>query len=649
VSLDVPSKPDAAPLELTREQYHSMMQMTHSAVVCLAPDQRIILWNRGAELTFGYAAEEVLGRDYFQLFLPPEWREPVGTELGKLLRGEFTRNYENPVLTRDGTQRTMLWNASRLTGTDGRILGVVAIGQDITELKRAQRLQAGENRALEMLAQGHELAAVLTEIAATIEIVCPEIRCLVRTADPEAGRLSCSAGPSIPEDLRRSLEGVPIGPVGAAGAAHTGEPAICPDIESDPGWSRYRLPALLHGLRSCWSHAILGAGGRVLGALDCYGVRVRRPSRFELDTTARAARLAGIAITHVRVREERLRESENRIQEAVSELEALRKELKDRFSFDDVVAVSGPMLRVIRMAAQVAPTEATVLVTGETGTGKEVIARTIHANSSRAAGPFIAVNCGAIPETLMESELFGHERGAFTSADRRKIGQVERANGGTLFLDEVAELTPSAQVKLLRLLQEKTFERLGGSQTLVADARVIAATNRNLAEEMEKGTFREDLYYRLNVFHIHVPPLRERKEAIPVLAEKTLRRIAIQLGRTEIALSKAALQVMEEYAWKGNVRELQNALERAAILCGGSLIGPEHLPIQSASNRSLHSSGGDDEIVVRLEDGFSIEKLERTLVRRALRLARGNKSKAARILGISRGSFRWRLDNTRAE
>ncbi len=628
-----------------------MMQMTHSAVVCLAPDRRIILWNRGAELTFGYAAEEVLGRDYFHLFLPMDWHESVGAELSRLLRGEFTRNYLNPVVTRDGTQRSMLWNASRLTGADGHILGIVAIGQDVTQLKRAQQLQAGENRALEMLAQGHELGAVLTEIAATIEVVCPEVRCLVMTADPELHRLSCAAGPNVPEELRRSLEGTSVGPDGVAGAvaAHTGEPVICPDIESDPHWNRLRQPALLGGFRSCWSHPILGAGGRVLGTFDCYGSRARRPSRTELETTARAARLAGIAITHVRVREEHLRETENRIQQAVSEVEALRKELKERFSFDDVVAVSGGMLRVIRMAAQVAPTEATVLVTGETGTGKEVIARTIHTNSSRAAGPFVAVNCGAIPERLMESELFGHERGAFTGADRRKIGQVERATGGTLFLDEVAELTPSAQVKLLRLLQEKTFERLGGSQTLVADARVIAATNRNLAEEMGKGAFREDLYYRLNVFHIHVPPLRERKEAIPALAEKTLRRIAVQLGRAEIALSKAALQVMEEYEWKGNVRELQNALERAAILCGGSLIGPEHLPIPSRPDRMPQSTGVDDEILIRLGDGFSLDKLERTLVRRALRLARGNKSKAARILGISRGSLRWRLQSPASE
>jgi two-component system NtrC family response regulator len=199
---------------------------------------------------------------------------------------------------------------------------------------------------------------------------------------------------------------------------------------------------------------------------------------------------------------------------------------------------------------------------------------------------------------------------------------------------------------LLRLLQERTYERLGGSGTLAADVRVITATNRDLASETNKGEFREDLYYRLNVFHIHIPPLRERREAIPLLSGKILGRIAAQLGRPEIGLSKPALQALQDYEWKGNVRELQNALERAAILCAGSLIGPEHLPIQSAGFRALSVPSGDNEILVRLEPGFSIEKLQMRLLRRALQLSKGNKSKAARLLGISRGSLRWRLDNS---
>ena len=263
------------------------------------------------------------------------------------------------------------------------------------------------------------------------------------------------------------------------------------------------------------THTLLGRGG---------------PSGVELETTSRAAQFAGIVIEHQRALEQRFRESEDRYHTAVVELESLRQEIQKKFSLDDMVAVSPAMLRVIRMAAQVAPTEATVLITGETGTGKEILARAIHSNSARRDGPFIAVNCGALPETLMESELFGHERGAFTGADRRKAGQIDRASGGTLFLDEVGELVPSAQVKLLRVLQERTYERLGGTETLRADVRIMTATNKDLSAEMNEGAFREDLFYRLNVFHIHIPPLRERREAIPLLAERILERIAKSYG-----------------------------------------------------------------------------------------------------------------------
>jgi two-component system NtrC family response regulator len=551
------------------------------------------------------------------------------------------------VLIRDGSRRVMLWNASRLTDGEGRPIGVSAIGQDVTRLKQIQALQAGENRVLALLAAGAPLQEVLAELVRTTEEVCPQIRCVLMQADAEEKTLLVAAAGGIPETYLRSLNGIVIGPgVACCGAAaHSRERCFAGDIATDAGWVAFRQPALLAGLRSCWSEPILSSEGRVLGTFDAYADRARRPSGFEVDSTERSARLAALAMENRARQEERLRETEDKFRSAVDELESLRSELQGRFSFEDIVAVSPAMLQVIRMAAQVAPTDATVLITGETGTGKEVLARAIHANSARRKGPFIAVNCGAIPETLMESELFGHERGAFTGADRRKPGQVERARGGTLFLDEIGELIPSAQVKLLRVLQERTYERLGGTETLEADIRVVAATNRNLAAEMDKGRFRDDLYYRLNVFHIHIPPLRERRQALPILARGILQRIASQLGRPEIGLSKPALQALQEYEWKGNVRELQNALERAAILCDGSLIGPEHLPIPTAHERAATHSAGEEEILVRLSAGFNLESLERELVRKAMRLARGNKSRAARLLGISRGSLRWRLAN----
>ncbi len=622
-----------------------MLQTTRSAVICLSPDRRILSWNRGAERVFGYSAEEVLGEDYFDRFLPEDVQPDIGDAVSRILAGEELSNYENRVIVRDGSERTLVWNSTRLVGEDGKLLGLAAIGQDITELKRAQTLQSGENRALKRLLGGAALPEVLSELGGTLEAVCPEVHCALLLKDADGRRLHCMAAPSLPSEMVRHLDCLTIGERAAfcCVAAETGRRIVIPDISAAAPPSPHWQTARLHGYAGCWAEPIMAGSGEVLGVISAYLVRSRQPSQYELDSVERTGRLAGLAADHQRATEERLRESETRLQDAEVALRELQDELRKRFSFEEIIAVSPAMLRVMQLAAQVAPTEATILITGETGTGKEILARAIHSNSQRGKGPFIAVNCGAIPETLIESELFGHERGAFTGADRRKPGQVERARGGTLFLDEVGELIPATQVKLLRMLQERTFERLGGTETIAADVRIIAATNRNLAAEMEKGNFRDDLYYRLNVFHIHIPPLRERKEAIPLLAEGILKRIAEQLGRPEIALSKLALQALQDYEWKGNVRELQNALERAAILSEGSLIGPEHLPIIQDASGSRVRPVGEGEFLVRLDDGFSLQRLESELAKRALRLAKGNKSKAARLLGVSRGSFRWRL------
>jgi len=633
-------------LAMIAEQYESVLQTTGSAVICIARDHEILTWNHGAELVFGYSAGEVLGRDYFELFLPSEHRRGVDAQIEKVFAGEVLRNYENPVIGRDGRRRIMIWNSTRLLDPDGAPFAIVAIGQDVSSLRQVEALQAGESRALELLVRGVDFQEVLDELAAAIETVCQGVLCAVMEAETEPGHLRCAAAPSLPAEFRSAIDGVAIGERGAScgAAAQRRVLVMTPEIASDPCWSSHRQPAMMQGLNGAWSHPVLSAAGSLLGTVDAYTQRSRRPTRFELETTERVARIVGLAIEHQQAQERLVKESEDRFRNAVTELETLREELRGKFSFEDMVAVSPAMLRVIRMAARVAPTEATILVTGETGTGKEVLARAVHSNSPRRDRPFIAVNCGAIPETLMESELFGHERGAFTGAERLKPGQIERARGGTLFLDEVGELVPAAPVKLLRVLQERTFERLGGTEVLTADVRVIAATNRNLESEMEDGRFRDDLFYRLNVFHIHLPPLRDRREAIPALSERILERIATQLGRPEIGLSKSAMKVLQDYDWKGNVRELQNALERASILCGGSLIGPDHLPIVSPAGPLERLASSENDIVVRLGGEFTLEKLEQRLVRLAIKLARGNKSKAARLLGISRGSLRWRLE-----
>ena len=236
------------------------------------------------------------------------------------------------------------------------------------------------------------------------------------------------------------------------------------------------------------------------------------------------------------------------------------------------------MQEILALVKRVASSRATVLVTGESGTGKELIARAIHQCSNRAQKPFISVNCAALTETLLESELFGHERGAFTHAVAMRKGRFELADGGTLFLDEVAEMSPALQVKLLRVLQEMEFERVGGNRTIKVDVRVVAASNRDLKEEVEAGRFREDLFYRLNVVHLHIPPLRQRQEDTPLLATHFIKKYAPENVRGKIRLTPEALKVLVQYAWPGNVRELENVMERAVILCHNNLITPEDLP-----------------------------------------------------------------------
>ncbi len=291
---------------------------------------------------------------------------------------------------------------------------------------------------------------------------------------------------------------------------------------------------------------------------------------------------------------------------------------------------------VLRKATQVASTDTTVLVTGESGTGKEVVARFIHAASARKGRPFIALNCAALPEQLLEAELFGYERGAFTSAHQAKPGQVELASGGVLFLDEVSEMSLGAQAKFLRVLQEREFQRLGGTRLLKANIRVVAATNRDLRKAVERGDFREDLFYRLGVFDIQIPPLRERPGDIVPLSETFLQEIGRSFGRPPARLTREARQALLQYAWPGNVRELRNVLERAAILCEGAPIDLSHLALQSDA-RTLRN------------DSTDLGALERTTITKVLHESRGNKSKAARRLGLSRTQLHLRIRKYRLE
>ena len=316
-----------------------------------------------------------------------------------------------------------------------------------------------------------------------------------------------------------------------------------------------------------------------------------------------------------------------------SEVEKLRQELQQRYQFKNIIGQSGAMQEVFRNVAKVIDSNVTVLLQGESGTGKELIARAIHyEGKKRRNKPFVAVNCSALPESLLESELFGHEKGAFTGAASRRIGKFEQADGGTIFLDEIGEMTPATQVKVLRVLQEREFERVGGSELVKVDVRVISATNKDIEEAVKKGEFREDLYYRISVFPIKIPPLRERKEDIPLLAEHFLKKYAEREGKEVHSIAPDALELLMAYHWPGNVRELENAIERAVILASTSEIVVNDLPtsVRSIGERKVVEQNG--------ALNSWIEKLEEEALRKALLECEGNVSLTARKLGIGRAT-----------
>jgi len=326
------------------------------------------------------------------------------------------------------------------------------------------------------------------------------------------------------------------------------------------------------------------------------------------------------------------------------EVSQLRQAVEERFGFASLVGKSPKMQEVYTHIGKVAAARGTVLIQGESGTGKELAAKAIHFNGPRKSGPFVVIDCGAIPETLQESELFGHEKGAFTGAIATKKGLFEEAHGGTLFLDEVAELAPALQTKLLRALQDGEIRRVGGTKTLHVDARVIAATNRNLAAEVREGAFREDLFFRLNVFPIFLPPLRERQEDIPLLVDHFLDRLAQDGGNPLKRLSPEVLRAMMAYPWPGNVRELEHAIERAALLSEGEEIAPRDLPPEIlAPGDQLTVVLPDSAVSFKETMGRIIRDAEVKLIHRALAQSGNSRTEAARILGISRRALLYKL------
>ncbi len=385
-------------------------------------------------------------------------------------------------------------------------------------------------------------------------------------------------------------------------------------------------------------------GNAVFGSLFFMSRQAEQFSDEDLGFARSVADHLALALSHQRLAEAARRDAAAR--ETAARLEAqvatLTRELESRTGRRRVVGQSRLWKDVLAHAARVAQTETTVLLTGESGTGKEVIARFIHHGSRRGHGPFVAINCAALPDQLLESELFGHERGAFTGAVAAKPGRMEQAGGGVLFLDEVGEMAPTVQAKLLRVLEEREFQRLGSTRVLHADIRVIAATNRDLHAAMRRGEFREDLYYRLGVFEIALPPLRDRLDDIPALADSFLEEIGETVGRPAAGIAREARDHLLAYSWPGNVRELRNAIERAVILADGGYIRSEHLPVTTP--RTPPATSVESPQSPLPAGGVNLEAIERSLVVKALTAARHNKTRAAKLLGLTRAQLYSRIE-----
>ena len=369
---------------------------------------------------------------------------------------------------------------------------------------------------------------------------------------------------------------------------------------------------------------------KVIGVL---GVEFVYESKFDYEELREFLRVAATMIAQA-IKVERAIQGEK--EKLLAENTDLRRELREKYDFGHIVGNSSAMRQVYAQVTQVARSNATVLLRGESGTGKELIANAIHYNSLRAKKPLIKINCAALPETLIEAELFGYEKGAFTGADRRKKGRFELAEGGTLFLDEIGDLPPQTQIKLLRVLQEREFERLGGTETIKANVRLITATNKNLEEAIRDGAFREDLFYRLNVFTIFLPPLRERKADILLLAESFVEKYEREHGKHIKRLSTPAIDMLTSYHYPGNVRELENTIERAVLVCDGNVIHGHHLP---PTLQTAELSG----TVTRVSLGQAVEAFENDLIVDALKTTRGNCAKAAKMLDTTERILSYKI------
>src|SRR5262245_6275282 len=548
----------------------------------------------------------------------------------------------------------------------------------VTEYERLLALEQDRRRKreklealLQTIADALDIRVVFTRMSAQIQDVIPHVTVSLALLTPDRGGVKihvaanydvgalpeyrfATAGESLHSTwcafINYARTVVEEGVLRVRTTPEGEEPAFV-DLRPGPVWTRI---VTRFGVR-----AVLRVPVRIkdqpIGAIS-FGSE--RPFAYGDDDVILATRIAdhiALALAHEQLAEEgrRAAQAQERANQLERRVQTLVEELERRGGHR-ALGDSASWKQALVHATKVAKTDTTVLITGESGTGKEVVARFIHRASPRAHGPFVALNCAALPEQLLEAELFGYERGAFTGAHASRAGRIEQASGGVLFLDEVGEMTPAVQAKFLRVLQERDFQRLGGSKTLKADVRVIAATNRDPRTAMERGTLREDLYYRLSVFEITLPPLRDRRDDILLLADAFMKDLGNSVGRPAAGISEEARDHLLRHPWPGNVRELRHAIERAVSLCEGGLISREQLPIAVGQTRTPApatvafgavppptppGNGSPAGASVPVPGGMKLDDLERDLLVKAMAQAQNNKSQAAKLLGVPRGQF----------
>ena len=471
-------------------------------------------------------------------------------------------------------------------------------------------------------AESLDLEETLASILKSLDTHLKLRRGTITLLDPQTETINVKVAHGLSE-RSKSLGSYKVGEGITGLVVQSGKEIVVPDISKDPRFlHKTKARKQQEGRRVAFFCVPIKLEGRTIGALS---VDKQSDAKDSFEANVRLLNIISIMIAQA-VKLNKLVESDRR--QLREENVRLRRELKSQFNIHNMVGSSNAMKEVYRLIEQVANSNATVLIGGESGTGKDLVAHAVHYNSLGADKPFVKVNCTALPDTLLESELFGHEKGAFTGAAERKIGRFERAHGGTIFLDEIGDFSLNLQIKLLRVIQFKEFERVGGTETIKTKVRIVVATHKDLEEQIREGVFREDLYYRINVFPIYLPPLRDRKDDIMLLADYFLERLAAENNKDISRISTPAIEMLTSYHWPGNIRELENCIERAVLLCDGEVIRSEHLP------PSLQMVKGAGPMVKRSLSEI-IANTERELIVDALKKFDGQQRKAASELGVT--------------